>query len=362
MGLTLLTERYAPQIAGILSCWDRILLFGTLPRICFAEGMTSYLHQRNIRIFDYPRFAEPFRNRLRENAERLAAENGIDIEFLRKRNLRKEDRVKEILTKRGDHPGLVCILSAMEPCSTYKPWHNKQTGKTYLRPDEGKCLHYYFYFIDEDLGLGYVRVPTWLPCRLQIYFNGHSWLASRLRQRDIAFRLIDNAFVEIADWQRAQHIANGLEIKRLHRRLDEMAHRFCPIYRDFGVAYHWSVDQCEYATDIVFRKQADLAAIYGNLTRTAIHTVKPDNIATFLGRKLNVEYQGELGNRFTWGVSCQGLCLHPVWFSAVLEIGDPEADRPLEPVFCSELEGPFFVPSPRFRIPERAEGVKGPKR
>jgi hypothetical protein len=130
MGLTLLTERYAPQIAGILFCWDRILLFGTLPRICFAEGMTSYLHARNIRIFDYPRFAEPFRNRLRENAERLAAENGIDIEFLRKRNLRKEDRVKEILTKRGDHPGLVCILSAIEPCSTDKPWHNKQTGKT----------------------------------------------------------------------------------------------------------------------------------------------------------------------------------------------------------------------------------------
>ena len=41
-----------------------------------------------------------------------------------------------------------------------------------------------------------------------------------------------------------------------------------------------------------------LAAIYDNLTRTAIHTVKPDNIATFLGRKLQVQYQGEVGNRF----------------------------------------------------------------
>ena len=58
------------------------------------------------------------------------------------------------------------------------------------------------------------------------------------------------------------------------------------------------MDQCEYATDIVFKRQADLAAIYGNLTRTAIHTVKPDNIATFLGRKLNSQYEGEMGNRF----------------------------------------------------------------
>ena len=298
MGIELLTERYAEQIGGVLSCWDRMLIFGTLPRICFAEGMTSYLYEHHIRIFDYPRFAEPFRNQLRENAERLAAENGVEIEFLRRRNMRKEDRVKEILARRGDHPGLVCIFSAMEPCSTYKPWHNKQTGRTYLLPDDGKCLHYYFYFLDEELGLCYVRVPTWLPCRLQIYFNGHSWLAGQLRRGNIDFELLDNAFVRIADWTRAQQIVNGGEAKRIHARLDEFARRYCPIFRTFGVQYHWSVDQCEYATDIVFRKQADLAAIYGNLTRTAIHAVKADHIATFPGRRLSVQYEGEMGNRF----------------------------------------------------------------
>jgi hypothetical protein len=33
---------------------------------------------------------------------------------------------------------------AMEACHTYKPWHDKQTRRTFLRPDTGKCLHYYF--------------------------------------------------------------------------------------------------------------------------------------------------------------------------------------------------------------------------
>jgi hypothetical protein len=298
VGIELLTERYAGEIEGVLGCWDRMLIFGTLPKICYAGGMTSYLYEHQVKIFDYPRFAEPFRNQLRENAERLAAENGIQIEFLRKRNIRKEDRVKEILNQRGDQPGLVCIFSAMEPCSTYKPWHNKQTGKTYLLPDDGKCLHYYFYFVDEELGLCYVRVPTWLPCRLQIYFNGHNWLASQLRKRKIDYRLLDNAFVQIGDWGRAQQIVHGWEAKRIHRKLDEFAQSYCPIFQAFAAQYHWSVDQCEYATDIVFRKQADLQAIYENLARTAIHTVKPDNIATFLGRKLSTEYEGEMGNRF----------------------------------------------------------------
>ena len=48
----------------------------------------------------------------------------------------------------------------------------------------------------------------------------------------------------------------------------------------------------------MFRRQADLAAIYQNLTRTAIHSVKPDNIATFLDKKLHANYQDEVGNRF----------------------------------------------------------------
>jgi len=34
MGLTLLTERHHHQIAGVISCYDRILIQGTLPGLC----------------------------------------------------------------------------------------------------------------------------------------------------------------------------------------------------------------------------------------------------------------------------------------------------------------------------------------
>src|SRR6201988_3782230 len=100
--MELLTERHADEIAGVLSCYDRILIQGTLPGLGYAEGMTPYLKARQIRIFDYPRFAQPLRDALRENAERLGAEHGLEIIFIRKKNFRKEDRVKEILEKRGD--------------------------------------------------------------------------------------------------------------------------------------------------------------------------------------------------------------------------------------------------------------------
>jgi len=134
-----LNERHEAQIAGVPSGWDRVLILGTLPNICCAAGMTSFLHERQARIFDYSKFAAPIRDALRENAERLAAKAGIEIEFIRKRNFRKQDRVKQALARPGNQPGLVHIISAMEPCSTYKPRHDKQTGQTFLKPGDGKC-------------------------------------------------------------------------------------------------------------------------------------------------------------------------------------------------------------------------------
>ena len=92
----------------------------------------------------------------------------------------------------------------METCPAYRPWHDKKTHQTFLKSVGGKCLHYYFYFIDEELGLCYLRVPTWAPFRLQFYFNGHNVLAAELRRHSIDFTMADNALVEIADIATAQ--------------------------------------------------------------------------------------------------------------------------------------------------------------
>jgi hypothetical protein len=50
--VTLLTERYAEQIAGVVSCYDRLVIMGTLPGVCYAEGMATSLRRHGIRLFD----------------------------------------------------------------------------------------------------------------------------------------------------------------------------------------------------------------------------------------------------------------------------------------------------------------------
>ena len=117
----LITEQYKEQIRGVLSCYDRIIIRGTIRAWCFADGMTSFLHSKQIRIFDYPdQFAKLLREEIRANTERIAAENNIEIEFIRKvKSFRKEDRIQAIIKERGNQPGLVHIFSAMESCTSY---------------------------------------------------------------------------------------------------------------------------------------------------------------------------------------------------------------------------------------------------
>ena len=158
-------------------------------------------------------------------------------------------------------------------------------------------MTYYFYFVDEQLGLCYLRVPTWCPFRLQFYFNGHGWLASKLRAKNIQFEMVDNAFAHIAYYAMANKLSE-LDVESLHQQLDAFAQLYCPVVTELELTYQWSIMQAEYATDLVFKNQKTLQAFYPTSPRNPYHAVKPADIATFFGRKLSGNYQGEMGNRF----------------------------------------------------------------
>jgi hypothetical protein len=302
-----LTERYDDRIAGVLSCYDRVVITGTVPVICYAEGMTRFLYASGVRIFDYPQFAQTLRDRVRDRAAALASDAGLTIEHIARSHIRKEEVVARVLAQRGDHPGLVHVISAMESCDSYRPWHDKASGKTFVRPDSGKCLHYYFYFMDAALGLIYLRVPTWSPFRLQFYCNGHSWLARQLTAAGIGYTMADNAFTRIDDWSRAQQLADALSPDQLHRILDHYAGLCCPVCEVFGQSYHWSLMQVEYATDLVFRSTTTLGPLYDQLVRQSVLSVKAEQVARFLGRQITPQLAQEIGSQFSTRI--EGTCI-----------------------------------------------------
>ena len=84
MAATALTDRYAANLHGVLSCYDRLIITGRLPGACYAGGMTSFLYSRGIRVFDYSRFAEPLRERIRQRAQEVCVAADVQIEHVNK--------------------------------------------------------------------------------------------------------------------------------------------------------------------------------------------------------------------------------------------------------------------------------------
>jgi hypothetical protein len=58
--------------------------------------------------------------------------------------------------------------------------------------------------------------------------------------------------------------------------------------------YYWVADQCEYATDVLFRDRASLAALFPALVERAMTTFSADEVLRFLGRKPHGNFQGEV--------------------------------------------------------------------
>ena len=137
--MPLLTDRCADKIRGVLSCWDRVVVMGTIPDICYADAMARHLAKRGVRLFDFPKYAEPLRDEIRENAERIAREAGLKIDHNRRKDFRKEERIKEIVAQRGDLSGCSSISTDTtgSPPSRREQFHERRVdpGEQIYLPD-----------------------------------------------------------------------------------------------------------------------------------------------------------------------------------------------------------------------------------
>jgi hypothetical protein len=269
----------------VLGCFDRVVLTGTISQIAHPAAMQAQLYKQRVRNFDIAKHARPLTDLIHKNARELAKKNAVQIQFIRGRQHRKEDLVEAVLARRGRHPGLVHIIETQEKSVTYKACKH-DNGKSALRFAHTQCAVYYFYLIDEDYGLMHVRVPTWLPCTMQVYFNMHNHLAGRLRRENIAFETSDNCFTHIKRWERAQKLAGRFDVDKLQRALDTLAQTYCPVVKHYSQGVYWSIKQIEYALDIAFKSPGQLAAIYEETSRQAVLAVKAPDIARFWERKI----------------------------------------------------------------------------
>jgi hypothetical protein len=284
--------KHAAKIRGTLSCFDRVLFRGYLP-LMSGWAMAEFLRSKRIERFTLKPFLLEQAERIQKHAGVMASRTGRPYQYLSE-PARKEDLARKIAERDGILEGLVCVFSVVEPCRTFSlVWKEHHA---LVRPAKRKCLQLYYYFMDRQLGLIHVKLQTWFPFPIQVYVNGHEWLARRLDRHGLKYLKSDNVFLQVSDLVRAQRLADGFASLDWVRVLGRYAQRINPLLGELlaPMRYYWVTSQSEYSTDVLFRSRADLEELMPRLLQYSTLYFEARDVMTFLGRKLNGNFQGDL--------------------------------------------------------------------
>ena len=293
-------QRHQDQILGVLSGFDRMRFRGTLSLLTSVGGMMAFLTHVGVRLKDFMTYAEEMTQRLRKTTEQLAEHAGRAVRYLPGMT-RKDELIERIRQQEGlAADGLIAVLSTLENCRSYDIYRDRASQRIGLRQRPRKCLHYYFYFEDAMFGLSQVRLQTWFPFNVHVVLNGREWLGRQLDAAGIGYLRRDNCFVEMEDFARAQALADRQPRIAWPKHLARLLARVHPLHQELFATcpgpHYWTIEQSEWATDVVFRSPEALGDLYPRLLRHGIETFQSPDVMRFLGHK--VPAHGGVHGRF----------------------------------------------------------------
>lgn len=272
------------QLQGALTTVDRLIVHGHLSRLWFPNHMAYFLDRLGVHIArDFGQFVKEASSKVIARGEALAKKAGRPFIYQNRVVHGKDDLARQIAARDGVTEGLICVFSTVEPAMCFG------LAGGAIRPRLRKCLHLYFYVIDRELGFIHIRLQTWFPFQIQIYMNGHEWLARQLERRGVGFERYENTFLSIEDLPLAQRLCDGFTRRRWTRLFDAFARRANPwlkVIREKGFgSYYWCIDACEVSTDLMWRDRPRLVRILDELFDYALRAFSADDVVRFLGLK-----------------------------------------------------------------------------
>jgi hypothetical protein len=283
-------QRHRASVIGQLNGFDRLRFRGSKRLLCTVGGLFSYLFQIQVMLKSFKDYAVSMTDQLRQATVQVAQAAGQEVHYLTSSSLDKEQFVRGLARRHGRTQGLLAVLSAVEPCISYHLHSNRQTKRLDLVGGPSKCLHYYHYYQHPTLGFLHVRLQTWFPFTMHVCINGREWLARQMDAAGIGYTRRENCFVDLADPHRAQQLMDDQLRTDWPALLEELLGLANPVhdamFPNVKVPYYWSVQESEWASDVMFRSAKVLSPLYARLLHHGMTTLGSAEVMRFLGAKV----------------------------------------------------------------------------
>src|SRR5688500_4158693 len=286
-------ERHAPDVLGMLSGFDRLRLRGPLRRVANVQGMASFLAQQHVLLKDFGEYVQDATSRVKRATEAVATTEGRPLIYLARPATDKEALARAIAARDRIEAGLICVLKSVELCWSFDLRRNRATKRLDLVAAPRKCLHYYHYQIHPQLGFLHTRLQSWFPFTMHVGLNGREWLARQLDARGLGYRRRGNCFVGLEDVAATQRLADAQLRTAWAPMLNALAAAANPAHAALFAAcplwYYWSIEQSEWASDVLFAEAARLDALFPALVAHSLTRMGSRDVMRFLGKRVPAE-------------------------------------------------------------------------
>jgi len=159
-----------------IECVDRVYLNGYVKNRQMPGGLITFIREQMGFPIPSPMLLAPVSQAYRAAVEKFAKEQGLTIVNFA-RDEEKDETARAHLAKFEKRSGVVLIGKAQEKTSGYTARRKDQGKRVWFDYSRRDVLvtHYYFYILDENFGLFFIKVCTYFPFDVKVYFNKHEW-------------------------------------------------------------------------------------------------------------------------------------------------------------------------------------------
>ena len=294
-----------------IDCIDRLYLNGYVPLLQRPQNLWWFLHEHR----KYPVISPAVLKKITEgfvgSIHAFAEQFEIPIVNFAASDRKEEVARKHLARFKGDE-GVVMIGVAQEMVSGFRvyqegPRRRQKTPRGGLAPRfrfyRGKVHvnQYYFYILDRNFGLTFIKFSSYAPFTIRVWVNGHEWAKRQLDRKGIRYEALDNGFLSCEDPAALQKVCDSLgaeDIDTFFRRwLKRLPHPFTAKDRAAGFRYQLSILQMEVSLTQVFDRPIHGREFFEEVIRDNLDIGRPDQVLLLFERRITKRTPGRFRTR-----------------------------------------------------------------
>ncbi len=286
-----------------VECIDRVYLNGYVPSVQWPGGFIRFVKEQLGLPIPSTAAVEPMRNAFVKSVEDFVVREGVELLSFSKGE-RKDDLAQARLAKRDGQEGVLFVGKAQEKAKVFRTSKRRtRTGRTYPWIHWGTAMptHFYFYVVDDDFGLMFVKICSYFPYAIKVCVNGHEWVKRQLTKEGIGFEALDNGILSCEDPERLRALCaefDETKIEAVFRKwLARLPHPWTAKHRQAGYVYQLSMIQVECSLTQVFARPVAGRQLFEAIIRDHVDLGRPDQVQLIFGRRITRRTPGSFRTR-----------------------------------------------------------------